>query len=451
MSEPHGASANLDPRQLNSARDTVAFVLEEARRQGASSAEAHLSLAQGLSVNVRLGEVETVEFHRDRGVAVSVYMGNRKGASTTSDDSPQSLRDAVAAACAIARHTEEDPFGGIAEAGLLATDLPDLDLYHPWEISTEQAIAEALRSESVARDDPRIVNSEGASVTTGTSLRVLGTSNGFLQGYAGSFHSRGCAVLAEDDAGMQRDYWYDGSRDPSRIASPESVGERARLRTLARLGAEVPETGELPVMFAPEVAAGLLGHFVSAISGGSLYRRASFLRDRLGERLFPAGINLREQAHLPGGNGSAPYDSDGLPTFDQAFVEDGVLRRYVLGLYAARRLEMAPTGNGGGVHNLIISDTGEDQAALLKRMGNGILITEVMGQGVNLVTGDYSRGAAGFRVENGVLGKPLQEFTIAGNLAAMFAGLQGSGTDVDARGNIRCGSLLLAPMKIAGR
>lgn len=451
MSESGGASANLEPRHVDSARDTVAFVLEEARRQGASSAEARLNLAQGLSVNVRLGEVETVEFHRDRGVAVTVYLGQRKGAATTSDDSPQSLRDAVAAACAIARHTEEDRFGGIAAASLLARDLPELDLYHPWEITTEQAIAEALRSEGVAREDARIVNSEGASVTTGTSLRVLGTSAGFLHGYAGTFHSRSCAVLAEDEAGMQSDYWYDGNRDPRRLADPESIGERARQRALARLGAEVPETGELPVLFAPEVAAGLLGHFVSAISGGSLYRRASFLRERLGERLFPAGFELREQSHLAAGNGSAPYDSDGLPTHDQAFVEDGVLRRYALGLYAARRLEMSPTGNGGGVHNLSITDTGEDQAALLRRLGTGVLVTEVMGQGVNLVTGDYSRGAAGFWVENGVIQKPIQEFTLAGNLEQMFAGLQGSGTDVDSRGNIRCGSLLLSPMKVAGK
>jgi PmbA protein len=451
MSEPRGASANLDPRHLDSARDSVAFVLEEARRQGASGAEARLNLAQGVSVDVRLGEVETVEFHRDRGVAVTVYLGQRKGTATTSDDSRQSLCDAVAAACAIARHTEEDRFAGIATPDMLAGAPPDLDLYHPWEVSTEQVIADALRSETVARDDARIVNSEGASVSTGTSLRVLGTSAGFLHGYAGSFHSRSCAVVAEDDAGMQRDYWYDGNRDPRRVASPESVGERARQRAVARLGAAVPATGEWPVLFAPEVAAGLLGHFVSAISGGALYRRASFLRGRLGERLFPAGFELREQAHLAAGNGSVPHDSDGLPTLDQAFVEDGVLRRYALGLYASRRLDMAPTGNGGGVHNLSITDTGEDQAALLRRMGTGILITEVMGQGVNLVTGDYSRGAAGFWVENGAIEKPLQEFTIAGDLAAMFAGLQGSGIDVDARGNIRCGSLLLAPMKIAGK
>lgn len=450
MSENASVTANLGPQHLSAARDTVAQVLEEAKRQGASAAEAQLSLAQGLSVDVRLGEVETVEFHRDRGLAVTVFFGQRKGQASTSDDSPQSLRDAVAAACAIARHTEEDQYAGIASPEQLADQVPDLDLYHPWALSTEQAIDDALRCEAVARDDQRIVNSEGASVSTGSSLRVLGTSAGFLQGYAGTFHSRSCAVVAEDDQGMQRNFWYDAGRRADRLASAERVGERARERTLATLGAEIPNTAELPVLLAPEIAAGLLGHFISAISGGSLYRRASFLRDRLGERLFPQGIDVREQPLLPGANGSAPFDGDGLATRDQAFVEDGVLRRYALGLYAARRLEMAPTGNGSGVHNLSISDTGEDFDALVRRIDKGILVTEVMGQGVNLVTGDYSRGASGFWIENGVIRKPLQEFTIAGNLGDMFAGIQGSGTDVDRRGNIACGSLLLSPMKIAG-
>lgn len=450
MSENASVTANLGPRDLGAARDIVAQVLEEAKRQGASAAEAQLSLAQGLSVDVRLGEVETVEFHRDRGLAVTVFFGQRKGQASTSDDSPQSLRDAVAAACAIARHTEEDRYAGIAAPEQLAERVPDLDLYHPWALSTEQAIDDALRCEAVARDDDRIVNSEGASVSTGSSLRVLGTSAGFLQGYAGTMHSRSCAVVAEDDQGMQRNFWYDAGRRADRLASPEQVGERARERTLARLGAEIPDTAELPVLLAPEIAAGLLGHFISAISGGSLYRRASFLRDRLGERLFPQGIDVREQPLLPGANGSAPFDGDGLATRDQAFVEDGVLRRYALGLYAARRLDMAPTGNGSGVHNLSISDTGEDFDTLVRRIDKGVLVTEVMGQGVNLVTGDYSRGASGFWIENGVIRKPLQEFTIAGNLGEMFAGIQGSGTDVDRRGNIACGSLLLSPMKIAG-
>lgn len=450
MSENASATVDLGPHSLAAARDVVARVLEEAKRQGASAAEARLNLAQGLSVDVRLGEVETVEFHRDRGLGVTVFFGQRKGHASTSDDSPESLRDAVAAACAIARHTEEDPFAGLAEPDQLAGPEPELGLYHPWALTTEQAIEEALRCENVARDDARIVNSEGASVSTGVSVQVLGTSAGFLQGHAGTFHSRSCAVVAEDANGMQRNYWYDGNRQADRMAGPEQVGEEARRRTLARLGAEVPATGQWPVLLSPEIAATLLAHFVSAISGGTLYRRASFLRDRLGERLFPAGIDIREDPLQVGGNGSAGFDADGLPTRAQAFVEDGVLKRYALGLYAARRLEMAPTGNGGGVRNLSITDTGEDEAALIRRMGTGVLVTEVMGQGVNLVTGDYSRGAAGFWIENGVIQKPLQEFTIAGNLGDMFAGIQGSGTNVDRRGNIASGSLLLAAMKVAG-
>lgn len=451
MSDQHGASAVPGPGNPDAARDSVAFVLEEARRQGASGAEARLNQAQGLSVNVRLGEVETVEFHRDRGVGVTVYFGQRKGAASTSDDSPESLRDAVAAACAIARHTEEDPHAGLAAPELLATAPPDLDLDHPWALTTEQAIEEALRCEAIARDDRRIVNSEGASISTGHALRVFGTSNGFLHAYAGSFHSRGCAIVAEDGDGMQRDYWYDASRQPQRLADPETVGREARERALARLGAGVPETGEWPVMLAPEIAAGLLGHFLAAISGGALYRNASFLRDQLGEQLLPAGFEVREQAHQPGGNGSVPHDADGLPSRDQAFVEDGVLKQYALGLYASRRLGLAPTGNGGGVHNLSLSDSGESREALLRRLGTGVLVTEVMGQGVNLVTGDYSRGASGFWIENGVIQKPLQEFTIAGNLRDMLAGIRGSGTDVDTRGNVRVGSLLLSSLKVAGR
>lgn len=324
-------------------------------------------------------------------------------------------------------------------------------MYHPWAITTEQAIREALDCEALARADARIVNSEGASVSTGTALRVLGTTRGFLHGYTGTFHSRGCALVAEDSQGMQRDYWYDGTRSPERLASPEQVGRQARERTLARLGAEVPDTGLWPVMLSPEVAAGLLGHFSAAISGGALYRNASFLRDRLGERIFPRGFEVRERAHLPGGNGSTPHDADGLPSRDQHFVEDGVLKQYALGLYASRRLGMAATGNGGGMHNLSLNDSGDSREALLQRLGTGVLVTEVMGQGVNVISGDYSRGAAGFWVENGVIKKPLQEFTIAGNLREMLAGIQGSGTDVDCRGNVQVGSLLLSPMKIAGK
>ncbi|MDX1802897.1 MAG: metalloprotease PmbA, partial [Alcanivorax sp.] len=443
MSDSPATTAELEPRQLALAQDTAAWLLEEARRQGADGAEVNVSLSQGYSVNVRQGEVETVEFHRDRGVSLTVYRGQRKGHASSSDDSRESLRDTIAAALAIARFTEEDPYAGLASAEQLAADVQDLDLYHPWSLSTTEAIEEALQCETVARDDGRIVNSEGAAVSTSASQRVYATSNGFLQGYRGTHHSRSCSVVAEDEAGMQRDFYYDASRVPERLASAAAVGKKTRERTLARLGAEVPETGHWPVIYAPEVAAGLLGHLMSAISGGALYRRSSFLQDSLGKAVLPAGYWLQESPHLAQGNASAPFDGDGLPTREQAFVEDGVLQRYALGLYASRRLNMAPTGNGGGVRNLSISDSGENLQQLMARVPCGILVTEVMGQGVNLVTGDYSRGASGFWFENGVIKNALQEFTIAGHLGEMLAGLQGSGTDVDRRGNIACGSLLL--------
>ncbi|MDF1821659.1 MAG: metalloprotease PmbA [Alcanivoracaceae bacterium] len=435
---------------LEALKDRAALVLEEARRQGADACEVAISRNDGLSATVRLGDIETLEFHRDRGFSVTVWIGQRKGSASSSDDSAQSLRETVAAAMAIARHTGEDPSSGIADASLLASDLPDLDLCHPWPMSVAQAVDLAGRAEAAGRADARIINSEGATVSTGCSLRVYGNSNGFLAGYPGSFHSLSCVLVAGADGAMQRDYWYDGSRVPGRLMAPEDIGERAAARACARLGASRPRTGTVPVMFSPEVASGLLSHFVGAISGGALYRKSSFLLDSLGEPLFPAWCDIHEAPRMPSWNGSAPFDADGLATRDNQFVSAGVLKSYALGLYASRRLSAQPTGNGGGVRNLCISDSGESQQQLLEKMGNGVLVTEVMGQGVNMVTGDYSRGAAGYRVENGEITRPLEEFTIAGNLKDMFAGLQGAGTDVDTRGNVRCGSLLLAPMKVAG-
>ncbi|EKF74170.1 pmbA protein [Alcanivorax hongdengensis A-11-3] len=451
MSESPATTAELDPEQLKQAEQTAAWLLEEARRQGADGAEVNVSVSQGYSVNVRQGEVETVEFHRDRGVSLTLFQGRRKGHASSSDDSRDSLRDTVAAALAIARYTEEDPYAGLASREQLAVDMPALDLYHPWPLSTGEAIEQALACEAEARADKRIVNSEGASVSTSASQRVFATSEGFLHGYRGTHHSRACSVVAEDDAGMQRDFYYDAARQADALASAEQVGRIARERTVARLGARIPDTGEWPVIFAPEVAAGLLGHLVSAISGGAIYRRSSFLQDALGKAVLPAGFTLSEHPHLPRGNASAPFDADGLPTVEQAFVDDGVLQRFALSLYASRRLKMAPTGNGGGIRNLRISDSGETLQQLMSRVPKGILVTEVMGQGVNLVTGDYSRGASGFWFENGVIKDALQEFTIAGHLGEMWMGIQGSGTDVDYRGNIACGSLLLSPLKIAGR
>lgn len=451
MSDSPVTTAVLDAAQLRQAEDTASWVLEEGKRLGLDGVEVSVSLSQGFSVNVRQGEVETVEFHRDRGVSLTVFKGQCKGHASSSDDNRDSLRDSLKAAAAIASYTEADKYAGLAPAADLARDIQDLDLYHPWQMDTPRAIEDALACESVARNDKRIVNSEGASVNSGASLRVFATSEGFLHGYRGTHHSRVCSVVAEDDNGMQRDYWYDGGRIGADLQTAEQVGKQARERTLARLGAVIPETGELPIIFAPQVASGLLGHLVSAISGGSIYRRSSFLQDSLGKAVLPKGFVLSEQPHRLAGNASAPFDADGLPTREQSFVEDGILKQFALSLYAGRRLDMLPTGNGGGVRNVLISDTGESLDALMAKAGKGILVTEVMGQGVNVVTGDYSRGASGFLFENGVITQPLQEFTIAGHLSEMLLGIQGSGTDVDHRGNIACGSLLLSPMKIAGR
>lgn len=440
----------LDPGALDALRERAAWVLEEARRAGATDAEVGISVSQGLSVTVRMGEVETLEFHRDRGISVTVYMGQQKGSASSSDDSQDSIRSTVAAACAIARHTGADPHAGLASEEQLARSFPDLDLYHPWGLSPVAAIDDATACEAVGRADPRIVNSEGASVSSVDALRVYATSRGFMAGYPSSQHSRSCVLVAEQDGAMQRDYWYDGRRDPSRLLSAEQIGEEARRRTLARLGGRRPATGDMPVLFSPRTAAGLLGHLVSGISGGALYRNASFLKGALGESLFPSWVRIHEQPLLPGMTGSAAWDHDGLPTRAQNFIQDGVLQQYALGLYASRRLNMTPTGNGGGIRNLTIDSSGEDEAALLKKMNNGILITEVMGPGVNIVTGDYSRGASGFLVENGEITAPLEEFTIAGHLREMFANVLAAGSDIDDRGNIHCGSLLIGKMRVAG-
>ena len=439
-----------DEAELRRLEDRAGLVLDEARRLGADEAEVGISSSDGFSVTVRLGEVETLEFNRDRGFAVTVYCNQCKGSASSTDDSDESLRETVAAAMNIARNTRADPCNGIAAREQLATEVPDLDLYHPWALSPEQAIDLARRCEDAGRGDPRIVNSEGASLSTGTALRVHGNTNGFLGSYRSGMHSRSCVLVAERDGRMQRDYWYDARRRPDELEIPEAVGEQAARRTLARLGASRPDTGTLPVLLAPEVASGLLAHLAGAISGNALYRKASFLLGQRGEAIFPDWVRIHERPRAPGLNASAPFDSEGLPTSDQDFVRDGVLERYALDLYSARRLEMTPTGNGGGVRNLTIDPGPDDQQALLRRMGNGVLVTELMGQGVNLVTGDYSRGASGFRVEDGEIAEPVEEFTIAGNLAGMFAGLEAAGSDVDTRGRIHCGSLLLSPITVAG-
>lgn len=440
-----------EDQELARLTSLVAEVIDEAARQGASAAEAGLSMDQGLSVGVRLGEVETIEHHRSQGLGVTVYFGQRKGSASTTDLRTEALRETVAAACRIAQYAAEDEFAGLPDAELLAKEFPDLDLYHPWALDVEPAIALALECENAARGfHPAITNSEGASLNTYQGLRVLGNSLGFLHGYPSSRHSLSCSVIGQSGDSMQRDDWWTVARDAGDLESAVQVGRKAAERTVRRLGARTLSTRQCPVLFAADVAGGLLGHFIGAIRGGNLYRKSSFLLDCLGKPVFPAFIHLHEQPHLRKALGSAPYDSEGVATRPRDLVKDGILQSYVLSTYSARKLGLQTTGNAGGVHNLIL-DPGElDLAALLKKMGKGLWVTELMGQGVNLVTGDYSRGASGFWVENGEIQDPVEEITIAGNLRDMYLKILAVGNDVDLRGNTRTGSILVEEMTVAG-
>ncbi len=418
---------------------------------GASAAEGGVSIESGLSVNVRLGEVETLEHNRDKGLGITVYFGQRKGSASTSDFSPAAIAETVRAACDIARYTEEDEAAGLADAELMATDIPDLELYHPWGISAEEAIELARQCEAEGLEqDRRITNSEGAAVSSHDSLRVYGNSHGFLGSYPSSRHSLSCTLIGQADEGMQRDHWYTIARDASKLESACAVGKKAAERTLARLGGRKIGTGQYPVIFQSEVARGVLGNLVRAISGGNLYRKASFLLDKLGEPLFPERIRIDERPHIKGALGSAPFDNEGVATRERDIVSGGILQSYVLDSYAARRLGMQTTGNAGGVHNLFISSDDTSFEALCREIGTGLVVTEVMGQGVNIVTGDFSRGASGFWVENGEIQYPVEEITLASTLQEMFRGLVRVGNDVDTRGNIQTGSWLVEQMMIAG-
>ncbi|MGD2137471.1 MAG: metalloprotease PmbA [Gammaproteobacteria bacterium] len=426
-------------------------VIGQARALGADGVEADVSFDTGLSVTVRLGETETLEYNRDRALGLTVYFGRRKGSASTADFAPASIRATVQAACDIARYTSEDPCAGLADAGRMAAEIPDLDLDHPWEIGTAQAIELALQCEDAARRvDPRIENSEGGTVSSNRGLRVKANSHGFLGGYCGTHHSIACAVVGRQDAEMQRDYWSVTTRDPGDLATPGEVGQIAGERTVRRLGSQRLGTRQAPVIFAADIARGLFGSFISAISGSNLYRKSSFLLDHLGRPVFPPFMHIHEQPLLKKALGSAPYDGEGVATRARDIVRDGILEGYVLNSYAARKLGMETTGNAGGVHNLTIDPGEQDLAGLLRTMGTGLLVTELFGFGVNIVTGDYSRGAAGFWVEDGELGYPVDEITIAGNLKEIFAGIVAIGSDVDRRGNIRSGSVLIERMTIAG-
>jgi len=437
--------------EISRLKNLVQDLLDESKKQGASSAEAGLNVDNGLSVSARLGEVETIEYHCDQNLGVTVYMGQKKGSASTNDFSGESIKETVKAACSIASFSSKDEYAGLPDKASLATEFPELDRDYPWNIDAEEAIGLAVECEDVARSyHAEINNSEGASINSHQGISVLGNSLGFLQGYSSTRHSISCSVLGERDGEMQRDYWYSVSRNADKLESAKAIGIKAAERTISRLGSRTLSTRQCPVLYSAEVASGLMGSLVSAISGGSLYRKSSFLLDALDTKVFPEFIHIHEQPHLKMALGSANYDSEGVATVARDIVTDGVLKGYVLSSYSARKLGMQTTGNAGGVHNLIVDAGENDFSAMLKLMDTGLLVTELMGQGINRVTGDYSRGASGFWVENGQIQYPVDEITIAGNLKDMYKNIVSVGNDVDCRGNIRTGSILVEQMSIAG-
>jgi PmbA protein len=426
------------------------IAIQQASSQGASAAEVGVSHSNGLSVTVRQGDVETLEHNNDTGLAVTVYFGQSKASASTSDLRSEAIADAVKAACGIAKHTQSDDCAGLADAELMATEFADLSLYHPWNIDAEQAINIATECEQAGFDiDSQISNSEGATLSSHQGGRVYANSYGFVGSTISTRHSLSCTLIANDDRGMQRDYWYDIARDTTDLESAQNIGKHAARNTLRRLNARTITTGNYPVIFASEIAPSLFGQFIGAIRGGALYRKSSFLLDHLDKQIFPEFMHIHEQPHLLKGIGSAMFDGEGVATHARDIVRDGVLQGYVLDSYSARKLDMTTTANSGGVHNLTIDSGDLDFSALLKQMDTGILVTETMGMGVNIVTGDYSQGAAGFWVENGEIQYPIDEFTIASNLADMFMGIQAVANDVELRGNTRTGSVWINKMTVA--
>ena len=425
-------------------------VLDCARDKGATASEVDIGTGEGLSVTVRMGELETIEHQRDKGMGVTVYVGQRKGSANTTDFSERALRESVEAACMIAKNASEDPFAGLIDKDFIAGKSPDLDLYHPWAISAPEATELALECETIARNaDKRINNADGTMVNAYAGKHMYGNSHGFIDGWDWSSHSIDCTVIAEDK-GMQRDGWYSKARAPEELEAIASIGNKAAKRTVERLGARKLSTRQCPVLFEAPVAIGLFSAFIGAISGGSLYRKASFMLDKLGEKVFAEHMHIYEDPYLPRAMGSAPFDSDGMATRKRDIVANGVLQEYVLSAYSARKLGLQPTGNAGGVHNLHIEPGEQNLDSLIKTMHEGLFVTDMIGFGVNQVTGDYSRGASGFWVENGEIQYPVEEITVAGNLLDMYQQMIAVGNDVDTRGNTRTGSVLIENMTLAG-
>ncbi|MFQ5546722.1 MAG: metalloprotease PmbA [Woeseia sp.] len=447
MSVPAG-QASLDQSDLE---DIVRLVLEEAGRQGADQAEVAVSHDFGLSATARLGDVENLEYTNDRSVGVTVYHDSRKGSARTSEFSAEALREAVAKASTFADYTAADECSGLADAELMASNVPDLELAHHWQIDADAAIESAISCEDAARRyDKRISNSEGATVATSSGVRAYGNTHGFIGSFPKTGHSISCAVVGESDGDMQRDYYYSAARDPEELESPERIGETAARRTVGRLGSRKIKTTRAPVLFSPEIARGFIGHAVSAVSGAAQYRRTSFLLGAAGEQVFPGFLQIVERPHIPKAMASVPFDAEGVATADRDLVIDGVLQGYILGSYSARRLGLKTTGNAGGAHNLIVSGNADGRDAIIKIMKSGLLVIELIGQGVNPVTGDYSRGAVGYWIDNGEIAYPVHEVTIAGNLGKLYKRIVAVGNDQDIRGAIRCGSLLVDEMTIAG-
>ena len=451
MSDTKLTEQELPFPEQSQLEDMVQHLITQAQKAGADSVAAGVSIDAGLSVTVRLGETETLEFNRDRSLGLTVYFDHRKGSASTADFSPESLSATVQAACDIARYTSRDECAGLADAEHMATVIPDLDLYHPWNLDAEQAIALATDCEDAARQvDARIENSEGGTVSSYVGMRVKANTHGFLAGYRSSYHSISCAVIGKQGDEMQRDYWSFSARDPADLATAAETGRIAGERTIRRLGTQRLSTRQAPVVFAADIASSLFGHFISAVSGSSLYRKSTFLLDYLGKQVFPEHLHIHEQPLLKKGLGSAPYDSEGVATQARDFIKDGILQSYVLNSYSARKLGLTTTGNAGGVRNLSIDPGDKDLNQILRSMDTGLLVTELIGFGVNNITGDYSRGAAGYWVEGGEIQYPVDEITVAGNLKDMFMNIVEVGNDVDLRGNIRSGSVLIEEMTIAG-
>jgi len=425
--------------------------LDEAKQQGVDQAEVAASHDTGLSATARLGDVENLEYTNDRGLGISVYRDGKKGSASTSDITTAAVREAVMKACTFATYTAHDPHAGLADAELMCKDIKDLDLDHPWSVDSSAAIKMAIECEDTARGfDARITNSEGATVSTNRGVQAYGNTHGFIGSYAKSSHSISCVVLASDDGEMQRDYYYSVARDPAELEGVEPIGETAARRAVSRLGARKIKTMRAPVLYIPELARGFVGHAIAAIAGSAQYRRASFLLDAVGQKIFPGFLSIEERPHLPRGMASAAFDAEGVATYDRDIVTAGVLQGYVLSSYSGRRLGLQTTANAGGAQNLIVPGNADDLASLIREMGTGLIVEELIGQGVNAVTGDYSRGVVGQWVENGEIQHPVHEVTIAGNLRELYGRIAAIGKDQDTRGRIRCGSLLVEEMTIAG-